>query len=265
MTKEKLKKKPVKKKKNSTAPPNSGVKIKFRKHIVPPLAGLLVALLVFGFFNSEYLSGRIAYYIYARHTQVGALDTDLASAPIDKNAPPKVIINKINVDAPVIFDQNTVNEAAFQKALHDGVVHYPDTALPGQRGNVVIFGHSSGQWWAPGNYKFVFTLLNKLHYDDKIFLEYKGIRYIYKVSNVSVVKPNDLSVLNQGGNSMLTLITCTPVGTSTNRLIIQAQQIVPKPADTTTFTQAASQPNNSSGSLPSSAPSFWHSFTELFR
>lgn len=240
------------------------VRIRFRKHILPPLAGLLVALLVFGFFNSQYLSGRIAYYLYERNAQVGNLDADLATAPVDKNAPAKVIINKINVDAPVIFSQTTVDEGAFQKALQHGVVHYPNTAVPGKQGNVVIFGHSSGQWWAPGDYKFVFTLLNKLRYDDKIFVEYQGTRYIYRVSNISVVAPTETSVLNQGGNSMLTLITCTPIGTSSKRLVIQAQQIVPKPTDTLTFDKAASAPAQTN-SLPSSPPSFWQSFTDLFR
>jgi sortase A len=257
------KKKPIKKKKSSELE-GARVKLRFRKHILPPLAGLLVFLLVFGFFNSEYLSGRIAYYLYERHANVAALDTSTASSSIDKNAPPKVIINKINVNAPVIFDQTTVNEANFQKALQHGTVHYPNTAVPGQQGNVVIFGHSSGQWWAPGNYKFVFTLLNKLQYGDTIFVEYQGVRYIYRVSNISVVKPDDLSVLNQGGNSMLTLITCTPVGTSQKRLIVQAQQIVPKPASALDYNQAAKAPQQTTSNLPASSPSFWTSFKELF-
>lgn len=254
-----------KSKKHSKDLASNHVKLNFRRHLVPPLAGLLVVVLVFGFFNSEYLSGRIAYQFYERSVSVSSLDTQVTTASIDKNAPPKLIINKIKVTAPIVFDQNTVNEAAFQKALQNGVVHYPNTALPGEQGNVVIFGHSSGQWWAPGDYKFIFTLLDKLQYGDKIFLEYKGIRYIYRVSNTMVVKPTNVSVLNQGGNSMITLITCTPVGTSLNRLVVQAQQIVPKPADTTTYSKPASLPPKTTDKLPSSSPSFWRNLRELFR
>src|SRR4030095_4689134 len=137
-----------------------------------------------------------------------------------KNAPPKIIINKINVNAPVVFDQTTVNEGNFQKALQHGVVHYPNTALPGQQGNVVIFGHSSGQWWAPGDYKFIFSLLDKMSVNDEIVLDYKGMRYIYKVTSTQVVSPDTVSVLNQPPNEhALTLITCTPVGTNLKRLI----------------------------------------------
>ena len=224
----------------------------------------IMAVLVFGFFNSGLISGKLAYYIYSKHVKVSTLDDQAAAAPIDKNAPPEVIINKINVKAPVIFDQKTVNEGSFQKALQHGVVHYPNTAMPGQQGNVVIFGHSSGQWWAPGDYKFVFTLLDKLVYGDIIFINYQGVHYIYRVSNISVVAPSDLTVLNQGGSNTLTLITCTPVGTSAKRLIIQAQQTVPKPADNTAYSQAASQTPDAGKALPSAAPSFWHNFLELF-
>ncbi|HMH31137.1 MAG TPA: class D sortase [Methylomirabilota bacterium] len=252
-----------KKKKKNSDPPNSRVNIKFRKHILPPLAGLLVAFLVFGFFNSGLISGKIAYYFYQKHASVSQLDTSSASAAIDKNAPPQIKINTINVNAPIVFDQKVVDQTAFHNALERGVVHYPNTAMPGQRGNVVIFGHSSGQWWAPGDYKFVFTLLDKVKYGDKIFLDYQGTRYIYKVNNLFVVDPTDLSVLNQGGNYSLTLITCTPVGTSARRLIVQAQQISPKPGSSLTYTKAATLPAAASGNLPSSDSSFWHNLREL--
>ena len=81
-------------KKIDHAPPGSRVKIRFGKHILPPLAGLAVAVSVFGFFNSQLISGRIAYYMYARQAVVENLDTTLEAEKIDKNAPPQIIINK---------------------------------------------------------------------------------------------------------------------------------------------------------------------------
>jgi sortase A len=246
--------------------PNSRVKIKFGKHILPPLAGFAVAVSIFGFFNSELISGKIAYYMYSRHAHVAASDSQTIAAPVDVNAPSKLTINKINITAPVIYDQSTVDESAFQKALQSGVVHYPNTALPGKEGNVVIFGHSSGQWWAPGQFKFIFTLLDKVRIDDKIFLEYQGVRYVYRVNNILIVEPTDLSVLNQNAGHTLTLITCSPVGTSSKRLIVQATQVAPKVDAAVGSTQPAVQPQDTSGhNLPSSSPSFWHNFTELFR
>ncbi|CAN5429278.1 hypothetical protein BH10PAT3_BH10PAT3_4680 [soil metagenome] len=244
--------------------PNSHVKMSFRRHILPPLAGLIVALLVFGFFNAEILSGKIAYYIYSRHVVVGNLDSITAVSAISKDAPEQVIINKINVTAPVIYNQKVIDEDLFQIALQKGVVHYPNTALPGETGNVVIFGHSSGRWWAPGDHKYVFTLLDKMQLENKIFLDYKGTRYIYKVTNISVVKPTDVSVLNQGGNNILTLITCTPVGMNTNRLIIRAQQISPKVQNAQASDKAAELPAEVESTLPSGSASFWDNLRDLF-
>jgi sortase A len=256
-----LPKRTAKKKKQKL--PGTHVKLSFKKHLVPPLAGLAVAALVFGFFSSSLLSARIEYYIQQHRPQTYASTAQAAGVPIDKNAH-QIKIEKINVDAPVIYDQTVVNQTAFLQALHNGVVHYPGTALPGQQGNVVIFGHSSGQWWAPGNYKFVFTLLNKAAIGDRIFLDYQGKRYIYRVYNTKVVPPTDLSVLNQGSNNTLTLITCTPVGTSTNRLIVQAQQIVPKLPNNTASTQAAKLPANAQGNLPGNSGSFWSDLKNRF-
>lgn len=260
----KIRPKPASKRKKKKELAGTKVKLSFKRHFFPPLVGLAVAVAVFGFFNSQLLSAHVAYWINERKHPAAQVDNQLTSAPIDKNAPPTITINKIGVKAPVIYDQKTVNQAAFLKALHDGVVHYPDTALPGQTGNVVIFGHSSGQWWAPGNYKFIFTLLDKLKPQDLIFIDYQGQRYIYRVYDSFVVKPTDLSVLNQGSKNILTLITCTPVGTSTNRLIIRAQQTVPKVGYNTSSTQAATLPEGASGPLPSSSSGFWHDLKELF-
>lgn len=240
------------------------VKIGFKKHLLPPLVGLFVAFAVFGFFNSQLLSAHLAYYFYEHNPANNAQESDIVKIPIDKNAPPTITINNISVKAPVIYDQKTVNQAAFLKALHNGVVHYPDTALPGQTGNVVIFGHSSGQWWAPGDYKFVFTLLDKLKSQDLIYLDYQGTRYIYRVYDSFVVKPTDLSVLNQGSKNILTLITCTPVGTSTNRLIIRAQQTVPKVGYNIESTKPATLPEGAKGALPSSSSGFWNDLKGLF-
>ena len=252
-------------KKIDHAPPGSRVKIRFGKHILPPLAGLAVAVSVFGFFNSQLISGRIAYYMYARQAVVENLDTTLEAEKIDKTAPPQIIINKINVKAPVLFDQTVVNESNFLKALQHGVVHYPNTAVPGQAGNIVIFGHSSGQWWAKGDYKFIFTLLDKLKFDDKIFVDYKGLRYVYRVNNIRTVLPTDLSVLNQSSNHTLTLITCTPVGSSAKRLIIEAQQLVPTVERNTKATAPATLPAGvKSNALPSADDSFWHNLRQLF-
>ncbi len=138
------------------------------------------------------------------------------------NYDPEIVIPKIGVRAPVIYD------VAFNSIidnLHNGVVRYEGTANPGQVGNVVIVGHSSDFPWSTGRYKTIFSLLDKLTSGDEIILPYGTDRYVYKITETKVVKPTDLSVLARTPTATITLITCYPVGTTLNRLIVRANLV----------------------------------------
>lgn len=139
--------------------------------------------------------------------------------------PPENTLNipKLNMRVPVIYD-SAPDEESFQKSLERGVVHYTGTARPGQPGNVVMFGHSSNDWWEPGDYKFVFVLLSRMKVDDIIGVDYNGKRHYYVVTNIKVVDPTAIEVLYPTQVPTLTLITCTPPGTSLKRLIVQARE-----------------------------------------
>ena len=138
--------------------------------------------------------------------------------------PDRLIISKINLDAPILY-ADTVDENQFQKFLEQGVVHYPDTALPGQPGNCYIFGHSSDYAWTPGNYKSVFALLTNLTIGDAIIVSnHQGQTFDYVVTTKFVVESADKSVLNQDlSKHLLTLQTSYPLGTALKRYIVQAE------------------------------------------
>jgi LPXTG-site transpeptidase (sortase) family protein len=168
-------------------------------------------------------------------------------------------IPKINVHTPIVYEPSLA-EAQIQKALENGVIHYGNTPKPGQAGNSVIFGHSSNDWWEPGNYKFVFVLLDKLVAGDRFSVDYQSKRYTYEVTGARVVEPTDFTVLNPTPEPTITLITCSPPGTSWKRLVITARQIDPDPATASTPTVANSQDGDAN--LPGNAPGF---FTQLGR
>lgn len=233
-------------------------------HRLKPIIGAaLTGLAVFAIFNSQVILGQIQYII-----NPGSGDSSNVSAALDEQVGPEplVIIPKINVSAPVVYDVKTFDEQAVQKGLERGVVHYGNTALPGQLGNNVIVGHSSNNWWASGEYKFAFVLLDKLEVGDTFILNYNSKRYIYEVTNKKVVDPKDTSVLSQSTTvPITTLITCTPAGTSLNRLIIVGKQISPNPA-TDTQPVEPSQPASSDESiLPGNTPSIIDKVREWFR
>lgn len=204
-------------------------KLSFRSNFLPPLFGIGLMLSVFGLLNSQWLIAQGQYYFFRPSNTVSTV-VPVDTPPVDSV---RLHIPKIDVDAPVVYDERSYLEEKIQKALERGVVHYGTTAMPGQAGNIVLLGHSSGQLWTPGDYKFVFTMLEKLSVNDRIFLEYKGTRYIFSVTDSKVVPPSDLSVAQHTPEPQLTLITCTPVGTDTNRLVVTAKQLYPKPSTAT--------------------------------
>ena len=81
--------------------------------------------------------------------------------------PSVVIVESLGIKAPLQY-VDEANEETYQKALRNGVVHYPGTAKPGEYGNVYIFGHSSDNAWSPGDYKTVFALLPRIEIGAKI-------------------------------------------------------------------------------------------------
>ncbi len=109
--------------------------------------------------------------------------------------------------------------------LSKSLVHYLPHSLPGEEGNITIFGHSTlPQLYNPHNYKTIFTYLPSLNKGDKIYLKVNNLEYEYQVYEMFVIKPDNVSVLNDiKGGSYLTLITCVPPGTFWKRLVVRAK------------------------------------------
>ncbi len=169
----------------------------------------------------------------------------------------KIIIPKINLEVPVVFDMDTVAEDAIQRSLEEGVVHYATTPNPGEKGNVAIVGHSSNNILNKGKYKFAFVLLKRLENDDTFFVQRNGIRYTYRVYKSDIVTPDNINVLDtQDKPNTITLITCDPPGTSINRLVVVAEQIAPDPSQNGQST-ALTLEQTEQQELPSNAPTLW--------
>jgi len=111
--------------------------------------------------------------------------------------------------------------------LSKSLIHYLPKTMPGELGNVAIFGHSTlPQLYKPHDYKSIFTFLPSLQKGDKIFIKVEDVVYQYEVFEMFVVLPSEISVLNQKLDaSYLTLITCVPPGTYWKRLVVKAKLI----------------------------------------
>jgi sortase A len=231
----------------------SASKIHKSRHFIPIISGVAVVLiLLFLQYNRLVISNVIAY------VSPGNIDPQNIvidpSTAVQVSADPKLIIPKINVDAPVFYDiGNDYNSQ--MAAMAKGVAQFAipgASSHPGQIGNTVIAGHSSNDLFDTGDYKFIFAQLDKLDVGDTIYANYNSIRYTYAVTSKVVVKPTDVSKLVYSTNvPILTLLTCTPVGTSLNRLLVIADQISPDPSQSTSAPAAT---NTKSTSLPGNSP-----------
>lgn len=135
-----------------------------------------------------------------------------------------VPVNSYRLFIPKLKIQNATVTIAGDD-LKTSLIHYGGTALPGQYGNTVIFGHSTlTQFYNPANYKTIFSMLATLQIGDAVTIEYDNIRYTYHVYDMVVVEPTDLSPLEQRfDDSYLTLVTCVPPGTYWKRLNVKAK------------------------------------------
>ena len=129
---------------------------------------------------------------------------------------------------PAMKTDTIVVEGTSAKALNTGAGHYPNTPLPGEPGNVAIAGHRT-------TYGKPFANLEILKPGDKVYLETPFAKHTYEVipgfgghQNPWVVAANDWSVADQVPESILTLTTCHPRGSDTERLVARAKLVESK-------------------------------------
>ena len=236
---------------------SSATKIKKSRHFLPIISGIVVVLIfLFLQYNRVLISNVMAY--------VSPGNIDPQNIIIDPNANisvspvPRLIIPKINVDVPVSYDIGNDYDSQMA-AMQTGVAHFAipgANSHPGQIGNTVIAGHSSNDLFDSGDYKFIFAQLDKLTTGDTIYANYKSKRYTYTVTKKEVVSPNDVSKLVYPTTKpILTLLTCTPLGTAINRLLVIAEQISPDPTQSIAAAPAKAT-DVSQTSIPGNSPTF---------
>jgi sortase A len=104
------------------------------------------------------------------------------------------------------------------RVLRRAVGHLPETALPGELGNVALAGHRDG-FFRPLRYILV---------GDAITLKTNHGDFQYQVESTAVVAPSDIQVLRASGGRTLTLVTCYPffyVGSAPNRFVVTAREV----------------------------------------
>ena len=126
-----------------------------------------------------------------------------------------VVIPKIDVSLP-IFHYTT------DEVLEKGAGHMQASALPvgGENTHCVITAHRG----LPG--ATMFTDLDELEIGDVFYLKVLGQTYAYEVCEIQEVDPDETSsLLPELGRDLCTLVTCTPYGVNTQRLLVTGERI----------------------------------------
>lgn len=119
------------------------------------------------------------------------------------------------IDIPKINVSSAILEGTDDKALKYAVGHYPETAQPGEKGNCVLLGHRN---YVYGHF---FRRLNELEVGDEVIIKKDTNTFTYVVTESFVVSPEEVWVLDETENAEITMITCTPLGIYTDRLIVK--------------------------------------------
>ncbi len=121
------------------------------------------------------------------------------------------------IEIPSINISKIIVEGITTKDLRRGPGHFPKTPLPGELGNSAIAGHRT-------SYDAPFGNLNTIALDDPIIITTPKGKFEYIVKEVSIVAPDETSVLtNTPRVATLTLVTCHPRFSTSQRLIVRAE------------------------------------------
>lgn len=208
--------------------------VKKSRHYAPIMTGVVFALVFLFLQYNQFMFATVRAYVSPGSIDPQNIILD-PSGSTNVGPQPKLIIPKINVEAPVVYGTNPLDDKAVEDKLRDGVVHYPIASAassPGQNGATTILGHSSMDVFDNGNYKFVFVQLSKLNKGDNFYINHKGTRYTYSVTKKEIIDPRDIAKVapTDAAKPSVILITCEPPGTALKRLLVFADQVSPDPS-----------------------------------
>ncbi len=122
------------------------------------------------------------------------------------------------IEVPRLKLKAIVVQGDSENLLRRAVGHLPETALPGEAGNVALAGHRDG----------LFRPLRNVRPGDTITLRTPEREFQYEVEWTAIVPPTAVRVIQPTTEPALTLVTCFPfyyVGAAPERFIVRARKI----------------------------------------
>lgn len=133
----------------------------------------------------------------------------------------RILFPAAEVDLPIYHGTN-------DDVLLKGVGHLEGTALPvgGADTHSVLAAHRG---LASAT---MFDHLDQVQVGDTFTVQVLGEVLTYRVVSTQVVKPEDTkTIAPQPGRDLITLVTCTPLGINTHRVLVTGERVMPTPAE----------------------------------
>lgn len=126
------------------------------------------------------------------------------------------------LEIPSIRVKLPIYHGTTEAVLEKGIGHLESSSLPigGKSTHTVLTGHTGL------NHAKLFTDLTEMEEGNLFFLKVLGENLVYQVDQIKVVRPTELSELCvEEGKDYCTLVTCTPYGVNSHRLLVRGVRI----------------------------------------
>lgn len=208
--------------------PKIKIEDSFIKTIIKVIIITLVALIVgYVIVNYQALSLRFSYWYevdiegknWSETHPISLVEAQDTAQKLDENY---LYIPMVDIQAPINWG---IPEDDVSSMLSAGLVQYKASALPDDAsGNIYIIGNTSGPIWSSGNYKTVFTLLDKAQTDHVITIIYKNKIYSYRIFEIEYLKNSNITIsTGDEEQSILNLLAQYPIGLNWKTLRIRAE------------------------------------------
>ncbi len=147
--------------------------------------------------------------------QFNAAITSYQAQPMDARTGLRLIIPRLHINAPIV--ERGLVGGWMVVAPGDAVTHFIYSAYPGAAGNAILYSHAGT----------VFRHLDSIAVGDTILVQTPQGSAQFRVRELRIVAPTDLSVLDTTQRATLTLLTCYPFMVDSSRLVVIADLVGP--------------------------------------
>src|SRR5437763_4236248 len=168
-----------------------------------------------GLFTSRQQDSLRSQFKQKAHIDQPAVTTSTTLDPTKLPPPAPTAGAVASIRIPKIGVDKYVVQGVGETDLRKGPGHYPQTPMPGEQGNAAIAGHRT-------TYGAPFNRLDELAPGDDVLVTTLKGSFTYKVATTHVVKPDQVEVLDPTPAPTLTLTTCNPKYSASQRLVVVA-------------------------------------------